>query len=428
MSRPIAYDLTRLCYAPPTPTPRGIDRVEIALATYFCESWPGNCVVTLPTPWGIRCLDREFGLKVVELVRSYWKENVAAEDDPAFRFAKQALESNSRDLRSNRTRSGHSCTGVAVGRRIWRLVEALGLPIGRRAVAHVPKDAIYFNVGHVGLAIAGLLRWLQRRPDIKPVFMIHDTIPLDYPEFVSSASSGFHARMVANTARYARGLVVTTEAAHGSISAALDRKEHENLRVFASPLAVDPQFLAPLEDPIFPSADYFIYCGAIEPRKNLLLLLTAWREIVARLGDAAPTLLVLGARGGGACETMAMLDRCVSIKRHVIEVEGLSTSGLRHLMSGAKALLMPSFAEGFGLPIIEALALGTPVIASDIPAHREAGGNGATYVDATDGPAWAKAILAHNSRRRDTSLRPDRGHIVSWPAYCAKLEKFIQTM
>ncbi len=83
-------------------------------------------------------------------------------------------------------------------------------------------------------------------------------------------------------------------------------------------------------------------------------------------------------------------------------------------MAHARALLMPSLAEGFGLPIIEALALGTPVLASDLPAHREAGGPFPTYLDPQDSGGWAEAITAlatddaaqEAARRRLSDYRP----------------------
>ena len=95
-----------------------------------------------------------------------------------------------------------------------------------------------------------------------------------------------------------------------------------------------------------------------------------------------------------------ILDRSKLLRGSIIEVSGLSTPALKRLLDGAIALLMPSFAEGFGLPVAEALAAGVPVIASDILAFREIAGSAAELLDPLDGPAWLKRIRARAQHRR----------------------------
>src|SRR5260370_34968098 len=82
------------------------------------------------------------------------------------------------------------------------------------------------------------------------------------------------------------------------------------------------------------------------------------------------------------------------------------------LVIGGRALLLPSFAEGFGFPVIEAFAVGVPALCSDIPALRETGGAIAEYLDPLDGPGWRAAILdyaAANSPRRAAQLERRAG-------------------
>jgi glycosyltransferase involved in cell wall biosynthesis len=85
--------------------------------------------------------------------------------------------------------------------------------------------------------------------------------------------------------------------------------------------------------------------------------------------------------------------------KYVHEIADLRDDELARLIHGARALLAPSAAEGFDLPVVEALALSTPVIASDIPAHRELA-HGALLLDATDGPGWLREISAAAARPR----------------------------
>jgi glycosyltransferase involved in cell wall biosynthesis len=88
-----------------------------------------------------------------------------------------------------------------------------------------------------------------------------------------------------------------------------------------------------------------------------------------------------------------ILERGSAISGIVEERRGVSDEDLAALLKHARALLLPSFAEGFGLPVAEALAAGTPVICSDLPALREVGGGVPEYLDPLDGLGWRQAIL-----------------------------------
>ena len=167
----------------------------------------------------------------------------------------------------------------------------------------------------------------------------------------------------------------------------------------------------------------------IEPKKNHLLVLHVWRRLVAELGDTAPKLVLVGARGWENEHIVDMLERCPSIQRHVVEVSGLETPALRRLLSGARAALMPTFAEGYGLPLVEALAAGTPVIASDIPVFSEVGGDFIVRLDPTDGPAWQRTILEFSQEpspeRRKQQVALARYRPPAWEPFFTSIEDFI---
>jgi glycosyltransferase involved in cell wall biosynthesis len=171
-------------------------------------------------------------------------------------------------------------------------------------------------------------------------------------------------------------------------------------------------------------------CGTIEPRKNHHLLLSVWNELIAQRGQHAPKLIIVGSPGWGAGPVLDLLERCRTLRDQVILAHGLSSPALRGLIAHAKALLMPSFAEGFGLPIIEALAVGTPVIASDLPAHREIAGNLAIYRDPTDCPGWLADVCmftdgsgsAPEIRKRVAEYQP-----TTWDEYFTRIERFLNT-
>jgi len=92
-----------------------------------------------------------------------------------------------------------------------------------------------------------------------------------------------------------------------------------------------------------------------------------------------------------------MLDRCDSLKPHVVEMNAVGDEQLWPLLRGARAMLFPSFVEGWGMPMVEALTLGVPVIASDIPAFREAGVGIPDLLPPLEGGAWGQAVLDYTS-------------------------------
>jgi glycosyltransferase involved in cell wall biosynthesis len=186
------------------------------------------------------------------------------------------------------------------------------------------------------------------------------------------------------------------------------------------------RFIAPEAGQSCQSSDrpYFLCVGTIEPRKNHLLLFNLWRRLAeTREAHEVPRLLLVGRRGWENENAVDMLERCDALRGHVEECGSLSDRALQQLMSGARALLMPSFAEGFGMPVAEALQSGLPVLCSDLPALREASGGLASYLDPLDGIGWMNAILDYS--RPQSPLRTAQvARIKGWsgPSWAEHIE------
>ncbi len=135
-------------------------------------------------------------------------------------------------------------------------------------------------------------------------------------------------------------------------------------------------------------------CGAVEPRKNHRLLLEVWRELIRRHDDKTPKLIVAGSPGFASQEIIREMVDDPVLSRHVLITSGLSSPAMAQVMAGARAVLMPSFIEGFGLPPGEALSVGTPALVSDIPAHREAVGQAGEFLPPKNPDPWVDAIEA----------------------------------
>jgi glycosyltransferase involved in cell wall biosynthesis len=426
MTACIAFDLARLFIGPMYPAPRGIDRVDLAYAQHFFEQWPGDSVGILPMPWGIRWFDRDQSLRVVNFIESYWGERSDAWKDPAYLRVRAQLTGGPPEAPMPSAKKRSAAARLASG--ILAFVRQHGLVPGH-SIRSLRAGTVYLNTGQITLAVPQLLAWLAQRKDVKPIFMLHDAIPIEYPEYCSPQSNRLHGQMLANTARHAAGVIVTTIAAGESIKRELARRHRTGLAMVAAPLPAQPLFSEPAApDPALHDTAYFVVTGAIDPRKNHLLLLNVWRELVRRDGPGSPKLVVAGSRFRTSDAVTDMLERCEVIRDHVVEVAGLTTPGLRQLLAGARALLMPSYAEGFGIPIVEALALGTPVIASDLPAHREAGGPGVLYLSPDDGPGWLSAIRMHAAGRlapRAVSTRAASSQPWTWRDYFQRIDPFV---
>jgi glycosyltransferase involved in cell wall biosynthesis len=94
------------------------------------------------------------------------------------------------------------------------------------------------------------------------------------------------------------------------------------------------------------------------------------------------------------------LDLAPDLQQYVVQVPSIPSAHLCALMQNATAVLMPSFAEGYGIPVVEALSLGTPVICSDIPVFREISQNKALLRSPIDGRGWLEAIESMRKKRR----------------------------
>jgi glycosyltransferase involved in cell wall biosynthesis len=137
--------------------------------------------------------------------------------------------------------------------------------------------------------------------------------------------------------------------------------------------------------------DAIVYVGALEGRKDIVTLLCAFERAAAQLGA---TRLVLAGRASPSLRGWLARWRATSpVASRVTWVGAAASARVLELVRRAKAVVYPSIAEGFGLPVLEALASGTPVVASDLAAIRSWSGDTCTYAPPGDVDAWADALV-----------------------------------
>jgi glycosyltransferase involved in cell wall biosynthesis len=330
-------------------------------------------------------------LAIVDEIAAHLGENDDPDCDPAYRQLRNWLR-RTRDASAPRVERASNAR-KAVAPRVARWIRRYGLPIGRSAYEHAPHGARYVNVSQYPLSVEGAYGGFARRPDIKLAFFVHDLLPLEWPEYFKLPEHEKHKRRLRNLAEVGAGAIVSTQAVKSELTRRLVDLGRADMPILRAKMPISAAFLREeAADEDLAGSRYFVLCGTIEPRKNHLMILHVWRELVRRRGAAAPTLVLVGARGWKNQNVLDLLDHCQQLRGRVLEVSGLPTPSLKRVLRSAIALLMPSFAEGYGLPIVEALCVGTPVIASDIPVFREIAGESFVALSPIDGEGWLRTV------------------------------------
>ena len=160
------------------------------------------------------------------------------------------------------------------------------------------------------------------------------------------------------------------------------------------------------------------------------MLLNIWRDLANKYKDKTPLLIVIGQRGWECENVIDMLDRCEVIQPYIRQFRYCDDKELIRLLSGASALLFPSFNEGFGIPLIEALSLGTPVIASNHNVFKEIAGDIPEYIDPNDGIGWKKMIMnyADSNYRNNQCKRIKNFNVPTWDDHFKKIDDFLSSL
>jgi glycosyltransferase involved in cell wall biosynthesis len=286
-----------------------------------------------------------------------------------------------------------------------------------------------FNAGHSGLeqdAYPTMLRRLQ----VKPLFVVHDLIPITHPEFCRQGERERHLARMNNVLAVASGIITNSQATLNELTSYAANAGRPLPRSVVALLAPGMSGISPGKRPMAPP--YFVILGTIEPRKNHWLLLQLWRDLVKHFGQEAPRLVVIGQRGWECENVVDMLERCEQLKGFVVEHSICPDTELVTYLHHAQALLFPSFAEGYGMPLVEALALGVPVIASDLPVFKEVAGEIPEYIDPLDGIRWGELVKEYakpDSQLRAAQLRRiENFKLPTWADHFAKVDALLERL
>jgi glycosyltransferase involved in cell wall biosynthesis len=292
-------------------------------------------------------------------------------------------------------------------RRLWRA--RLRMSLVSRRLRLPPRRAdecrIYVNVSHEGLhAGRTIAQWIER-DGLHPIFLLHDLIPVTHPEYVREGHAVRHAHRLATMLKH--GSSILTNSAFTATELRRYAADHGLPTPPIDVALLSAGFADPADAVPGPEIPYFVVVGTIEPRKNHIFLLHLWRQMAERLGPRTPKLVIVGRRGWENANAIDLIERCAAIHDHVLECGSVPDIVLQRVMKGASAVLFPSFVEGYGMPLAEALILGVPVIASDIAVFREIARDVPEFVNPLDGPSWSRLIQDYaqpGSARRQAQL------------------------
>jgi len=299
---------------------------------------------------------------------------------------------------------------------------AIDLPKARLVDRRIPVSALNFAWHRLGWppveAMTGGEFDIAHSPhplllpsrDAAQVITIHDLHFLAHPERTSAEIRRDYPELVRSHAQKADGIIVVSRFVAGQVQERLDIPPGR-ISVCANGA---PQWKTP---PALPSSDgYLLFVGTIEPRKNVGGLLEAFGRVLARRPHA-PQLVVAGRTEPDSAHLVETMQR-PPLAGHVQYRGYVAPNDREKLFKGAQMLLLPSFDEGFGIPALEAMAAGVPVVASDRGALPEVVGDAGLLVTPDDPESIASAItrlLEDRSLREVCSRRGlDRARQFTW--------------
>lgn len=229
--------------------------------------------------------------------------------------------------------------------------------------------------------------------------VIHDLTYLYFPEVVEEKNLAHLRRVVPRSIKKADFIITVSE----SVKAELVKEFNLNpKKCVVTPIPPDESFFANISKEeientktkykINLNKKYIYFIGNLEPRKNLKTLIKAYRLLPKEIKDTY-SLVLAGGKGWKTESTQKALNDAIEAGEDIKHLGFIDQEDSPALYQGASLFVMPSLYEGFGMPVLEAMASGVPVVASDIPVLKEVGGEYATYSNPKSPQSFSDAIL-----------------------------------
>lgn len=290
---------------------------------------------------------------------------------------------------------------VPLDAKPWRMSVLAAYYTGRTMDRWLPVSDLFHATDH-------LLPPLRHSTS---VFTIHDLIFRFYPQYHLPLNRWFLTLMLPKFMRRADAIIAVSENTRRDVTRLMQIPRDKITVIYEgvgrefTPVP-DSETLARARDKFKLPARFILFLGTIEPRKNLTALFDAYAALLKREPDLAP--LVVAGRKGWLYEPILKRARDLGISERVHLLGWVDSSDAPALYRLARVFVFPSLYEGFGLPPLEAMACGTPVVCSNASSLPEVVGDAGIPVDPHDTGALAQAIarvLADDALRADLSAR-----------------------
>jgi glycosyltransferase involved in cell wall biosynthesis len=253
------------------------------------------------------------------------------------------------------------------------------------------------------------------------VVTIHDLFFLDSPEQTQAEIRRDYARLAGDHARRADAIVTSSEYARRLV---VERFGVAPERIHVCPFGA-PAWKTLGRAPNVPRDGYLLFVGTLMARKNVGTLLDAYERLIRCL-PSAPRLVLAGGAAADAGPSLARINRA-PLKDHVDRIGYFAPDERERLYAGARALVMPSLDEGFGIPALEAMSAGVPVIASNRGSLPEVIGDAGTLLEADDVAGYVAAmerIVRDDEWARSRGRAGlERARAFTWPSTAERLRQ-----
>jgi O-antigen biosynthesis alpha-1,2-rhamnosyltransferase len=272
-----------------------------------------------------------------------------------------------------------------------------------------------------------------RREGAEIWLVVNDLIPLQHPQLAPEGSPILMEKWLRRVVPLANGALGISTAVAADLRAGLRAMrlgnglavDHFYLGAGLGTIEAGEGSLAAIAEIFADGARVYLMVGTVEPRKNHAMVIDTFDRLW-QSGSSAK-LLVFGRLGWRSDDLAKRLRNHPEWGRRLVWLDAGTDAELDFAYQRATALLFPSLCEGFGLPLVEAMGYGLPVIASDIPVFREIGGAYPRYVDVSEAGPLELAIRESEARLENQAGRddPNRRHPVPWISWRESAEMLL---